>query len=152
VTANTFSTLELTWRRRQGGGGRTQRDYLDFIVDGQSLSDLLRVDDCIGCLGWLKPEREQNMVDGLMVKNPSELGNDRYAIYVCPECGRMGCGAYTAVIRETADSYYWEHFGFEVDYSDWLSRFKEFENVGPFRFEKDEYIRVLMERPEPAAS
>jgi hypothetical protein len=152
MTANTFSTLELTWCRREGGRGKTQRDYLDFVVDGQSLSDLLHANGWVGCLGWLKSEVEQNVVERLLVKHPSELGNNRYSLYICPECGKIGCGAFTAAIRETVDGYYWEHFGFENDYSDAMSRFKEFEDVGPFRFKKDEYIQVLVDRPRPTTS
>jgi hypothetical protein len=76
--AEKFSRLALVWSTRKGGGGKTQRDYLDFVVDGISLSDLLKPEDNIGCLGWLPPASEQIILEQLTTKRLSDLENNRY--------------------------------------------------------------------------
>jgi len=55
------SILTLEWKRREGGGGRTQRDYLDFIVDGQPLSEKIG-GDLASCLGWFASEKNAKAV------------------------------------------------------------------------------------------
>ena len=47
--AEKFSKLELVWRIREGGQGQAQRNYLDFVADGQTLGGRLRCGDLIGC-------------------------------------------------------------------------------------------------------
>jgi hypothetical protein len=72
------STLKLEWKRREGGGGKTQRDYLDFVVDGESLSEKIG-GDLVSCLGWFTPEQNKKVVNQLMLKAESDLSEQRYA-------------------------------------------------------------------------
>ena len=137
-----FSTLELVWRTREGGRGATQRDYLDFVVDGRSLRDRLPPGDTVTALGWSMVERDD--IDRLLLRAAPELPTGRVAIYVCPECGDIGCGAVTIEIAETADAFVWSNFAWEVDYDDEIVQ--RYEGVGPFEFEKAAYSSVLNER------
>jgi hypothetical protein len=59
------SKLELRWRVRSGGGGRTERRYLDFLVDGISLYDRLVVGDQVGPQGSLTPHMPVTIAEGL---------------------------------------------------------------------------------------
>jgi len=138
-----FSKLELAWRVRNGGEGKTRRAYLDFIVNGQSLHDLLKPVDRIGCLGWLPPKAEQIIVEQLTTELLSELGNHRYSIYICPECGDIGCGAITVQIEKTEDGFVWKNLGYENDYDESISDFKRYEKIGPFHFRKSEYVNTI---------
>jgi hypothetical protein len=39
---------------------------------------------------------------------PPENGK-RVLLYICPECGDVGCGAYSALVRRDRESYVWEN-------------------------------------------
>ena len=60
------SVLQLEWKRREGGGGKTQRDYLDFAVNGQPLSEKLG-GDLASCLGWFVPEENTKAIRRLLL-------------------------------------------------------------------------------------
>lgn len=106
------SVLRLEWKRREGGGGKTQRDYLDFVVDNQSLSETLG-GDLISCLGWFVPDQNRRAINRLLLKEPADLPKNRRSLYVCPECGEIDCGAITAVIERSGNKMIWREFGFE---------------------------------------
>src|SRR5215216_3045939 len=109
------SLIELRWKRREGGGGRTQRDYLDFVVDGESLSERFG-GDLASCLGWFSAERNARAVHRLILKEPADLPDNRRSLYVCPECGELDCGAVTAVIERVVDKVIWRDFSFQRHY------------------------------------
>jgi len=46
-----LSSLDVTWATRVGGGGRTERRYLDFVIDGVALCSRFNA-DFISPLGW----------------------------------------------------------------------------------------------------
>jgi hypothetical protein len=148
---NSFSTFELVLRTRRGGSGRTQRDYLDFVVDGQSLHDLLKLGDNIGCLGWLPQDSEQVILQQLMAERLSVLENDRYPIYVCAECGDIGCGAVTVQIEKAQNGFVWKNFGYENDYDKSMRDLETYKNIGPFHFKQEDYVDALRssQRREP---
>lgn len=134
-----ISTLKLEWKRREGGGGKTQRDYLDFVVDGVSLSEKIG-GDLVSCLGWLVPEQNKKAVNQLMLKAESDLPEHRYALYVCPECGELGCGAITAVIEKVDDTIIWRDFAFENDYD---GEIQPIDEVDKFIFDRAQYRNTL---------
>lgn len=66
--------------------------------------------------------------------------------YVCSECGDIGCGAITGLITEAVDVMIWSDFAYEFkDYSapDEPIVYQWFRDVGPFRFDRNEYRQVL---------
>lgn len=139
-----FSTLELVWSTREGGGGATRRDYLDFVVDGRSLQDRLPPSDTISPLGWGFIERTH--IGQLLMREPPESPTGRVPLYVCAECGDLGCGAVMARIEATADAIVWSDFAWEVDYEDAPGEDgvgRQYEGIGPFEFRKAAYWSVL---------
>ena len=134
------SSLRLEWKRRAGGGGRTQRDFLDFIVDGQSLSVV--VGDQISCLGWFVPDENAKAVHRLVLEEPADLPDNRRSLYVCPECGDVGCGVVSLVIERVDKKIIWRDFGYENNYEGGV-RVAGFEEVGPFAFNAYEYEKVI---------
>jgi len=104
--------LQLEWKRREGGGGKTQRDYLDFVVDGQPLSETVG-GDLASCLGWFVSAENVKAVNRLILKESADLPDNRYSLYVCPECGDLECGAVTAVIERVEDKIVWRDFGLQ---------------------------------------
>ena len=101
--------LSLEWKKRPGGLGRTKREFLGFVVDGQSLSTVIGevVGDQISCLGWFLPEENAKAVRRLLLEETADLPNDRRSVYVCPECGDLGCGAVSVVIEAAGDQIIW---------------------------------------------
>src|SRR5262245_13343238 len=83
---NKISKLEMAWRHRAGGGGATARRYLDFIVDGKSLFEMIS-GDLIGRLGWGTSETDKESVNILLLEKQPDISNGRCLLYVCPECG-----------------------------------------------------------------
>jgi hypothetical protein len=142
-----ISKLELIWRTRQGGSGRTRREYLDFVIDGQSLYDLLRPGDFIGCLGWLQTHTEQQLVEELLLKRPPELETGRNMLYICPECGDIECGAITVRIEKTGECFVWKDFRYENGDGEIEHTPQHYVTDGPFRFNKAEYWQTLTNRP-----
>jgi hypothetical protein len=134
------SRLELRWRVRAGGGGRTERRYLDFLVDGVSLYDQLRVGDQVTPLGCWVPDSERDYIQQLLA------ASGRVPLYVCAECGDLGCGAITALAERTSDGFVWRDFAFENNYDASIIDVESYRAVGPFVFNKTEYWRVLSER------
>jgi len=107
------------------------------------LYDLLKPGDNIGCLGWLSPDAEQVILERLATERLSELGNDRYALYICAECGDIGCGAITVQIEKTQEGYLWKNFGYENDYDESMRNLERYKNIGAFHFKRAEYLDAL---------
>jgi hypothetical protein len=165
--------LALKWRRREGRklaiGHVSERDWLDFLIDGRSLRDLLegvaseahpgrypeRMKlDYIGCLGgWLRvTEAHDRLRRQLLLEERSGLDTERYQLYICPECGDIGCGAITAVIEQPGDSFVWRDFAmyekdWQFDDDDPLFDLSDCESIGPFRFDKEQYREALLNPP-----
>jgi hypothetical protein len=130
---------------RSGSGlSRTERNYVDFIISGQSLKQLIdtSTSERIGIFGWI-PDKwyENDRVDEFLGLIPPQLTTGRTSFYVCPECGDMGCGAITARIEVTNKQVLWQAFGYETNYSEPdLSGYQE---IGPFTFEKTAYLKTF---------
>lgn len=136
-----ISVLKLQWKRREGGGGRTQRDYLDFIVDGQPLSVKIG-GDLASCLGWFAPEENRKAARRLLLEEPSDFPNNRRSLYVCPECGDLGCGAVSAFIEQAGANIIWRDFGYQNNYDNEVI-FGEYKNINPIVFERADYDRII---------
>ncbi len=98
-----LSTLEFAFRQRPhvkmpGGSYESERNFLDFIVDGQSLSERTRYDlVSVLCKEWV-PEEREGSVRRLLGEEAADFPDDRRSILVCPERGDIGCGAVSAVV------------------------------------------------------
>lgn len=135
------STLGLEWKRRAGGGGRTRRDFLDFVVNGQPLSEKVG-GDLASCLGWFVPEHNRKAVRRLLLEDPADFPNNRRSVYVCPECGDLGCGAVSVIVEEVDGKIIWRDFGYENNYEDDVV-FGEYQRIGPIAFDKVQYEETI---------
>jgi len=126
------------------GATTTARVSVDFTVDGESLLRCLtRADgghpDFMG--GFVRGVADANSVKLAMLagSRPPETEEGRYLLYVCPECGDIGCGAYAARVRVGADTVEWHDFAYENGYEPP----RQIAEVGPFVFERQQYQQVL---------
>ncbi len=128
-----FSSLDVNWATRVGGGGRTERRYLDFVIDGVSLCSRFDA-DFIPPLGWFTVERQLATIECLRRTMPPDLAHNRTALCICPECGDFRCGAISLSIEGGAGVIEWRDFGIQNNYEDVIHR-QGFEGIGPFIFD-----------------
>jgi hypothetical protein len=64
-------------------------------------------------------------------------------LYICPECGDIGCGAITVKISKKEGVYIWENFRYENDYDE--EKTISYQYLGPFYFLETEYVNAITE-------
>lgn len=121
-----------------GGAACTERTSADFLIDGQSLLEMLVEragghSDVMGCFvsGYAK---ECELMSTMLLDIPSE-GGKRVLLYICPECGDVACGAYSVLVRRVLESCRWESFAYQTGESDLTI----VEALGPFVFDASMY-------------
>lgn len=119
---------------------KSQRRFLDYVVSGTSLSHILNVSnlDLVGSLGWgLNPQHELDSLNEFLGRATMEPVKKRIPLYVCAECGDLGCGAITVRMERENECVVWKDFGFENGIDE--LNVGEFKHIGPFYFEKNQY-------------
>ena len=127
-------------------GAHSARTFLDFVVDGVSLYGLVRARrlDQIGTL-WFKPAMPagefRRHVEMLTGQRRGGAPGDRVCVYVCPECGDIGCGALTVELRVSETDVEWVDWRYENNYDATMSfDLPEFPRS---RFDRKAYDRAL---------
>ncbi len=145
-------TFELGWRERRVGSSQTPRRFLDYIVDGASLYERHGA-DFISCLGWLAPGEDDAAAARLLRDAPPDAG-DRVAVYVCPECADLDCGAVTVVVERHGPAIVWAAPAMTtVDWEAGALDHDEqaFAGWPGLRFDAREYWSAITTRPRPSA-
>ena len=136
-----ISTLDLVWTKRVGGGGRTERHFLDFVIDGATLSSLLDT-DFISPFGWLDADQQKASANRLLRKSLPDMALDRTSLYICPECADLGCGAVTVSVERGDHVIIWKDFGIQNNWED-VVHTERLENIGPFTFDGGQYHELF---------
>ncbi len=92
--------------------------YLDFVIDEQRLGDRLPLARGLVTLlnrEWL-PTVADSVLELLGRRPASGLDPGRIYLFVCSECGDLGCGAITAAIEVAEDCITWSQFAWESGY------------------------------------
>jgi hypothetical protein len=126
-----------------------QRDSADFLVDGESLlGRLVQIDgghsDFMGCFVHGFADAKARALSELLLEGDAASERHRVGIYICPECGDIGCGRFSMMVERRDDEVIWSEFGYENGYED----LRIFEDVGPFRFESSHYETSLRQAAE----
>jgi hypothetical protein len=129
----------------QAGGSKTARTTWDFVVGGASLFDAVRGEDLdlCGVLDVARRDWNVSAVASLLLEAPPPVPGGRQMIFVCPECGDLGCGAITCEVLRDGEVVTWQRFGFENDYDEKMSDFDSYQGLGPFRFDWQQYRQIL---------
>jgi len=145
-----ISTLSLRSRRKPGSSFGPSARYFDFVVDGVSLEDSLRAgaEHRVGVLGW--GHIEADVARQLLLLDPAPGAGDRHLVYVCSQCGDLGCGADTVEIVREGDFIVWRGFAFENGYDPDMTDFDTYRAVGPFRFGAAQYVDAITKRTHDA--
>jgi hypothetical protein len=142
-----LSTLDFALRQRPGvklpgGTFQSERNYLDLLIDGQSLADRARYDlVSILCKEWSSGEREKS-VRRLLREEAADFADDRRSLLVCGECGDIGCGAVSIVIDFYDKTVLWRDFGYQNNYEPEIHG-QHLKNLGPFEFDLVDYRSKL---------
>jgi hypothetical protein len=126
-----------------GGGSKSERHFLDFVVDGQSLWHTLgkRHDTVSVLCAEFIPDETSKSVGHLLLKERTYPSNGRCSLFVCAECGDLGCGAITVLVERTAGTFIWKAFGYENTYEQ--IRLDDYDSFGPYTFDAANYERIL---------
>jgi hypothetical protein len=127
---------------------KNEKIFYDFLIDGKSLVNLLKVDPDYGKIGLLgsfpSVRCELILLDQYLgVKKCTDFENNRIPLLGCRECGDSDCGAISFELKETENTMIWCNFGEEVILEGvYLEQYK---TIGPFEFGKTEYKKVFEE-------
>lgn len=114
------STLSLELRQRPGGDNRTPREFFDVIVDSRRLLDRIGWEgaDLVTPLGWGISASQHSAIRQLRRDEVPSLPSGRVLLFVCPECGDIGCGAIAVRITRSGGYVVWDDFARENGYED----------------------------------
>ncbi|MDA9426177.1 MULTISPECIES: hypothetical protein [Bradyrhizobium] len=138
--------LKLVVLHRSGCPAKMERYTFDFVVNGQSLFAVTGASnlDLSGCLSvpQREPELALRLNDRLARLLTSAVpigGSNRVALYVCPECGDLACGAITALVSRSEGVVHWSDFAHENEDDSETKLMK----VGPFAFDWTSYVTEI---------
>ncbi|HET6928712.1 MAG TPA: hypothetical protein VFI45_00200 [Candidatus Acidoferrum sp.] len=129
------------------GTYKTGRTYLDFVIDGISLAERFSSAgfDLVGVFSksWAAGANEAAF-KRLLLQEVSDFPNGRCSVFVCGECGDLGCGAVSTHVSASENTIIWKDFGFQNNYEPEI-HFEKLGDLGPFHFNIEGYRRRLSE-------
>lgn len=120
------------------------RTSADFVVNGKSLLHALVEEagghsDFMGRFVAGYPDVNKTALSELLCRLSPTIEGGRTLLYICPECGDIGCGAYAARVLNDANTYVWLDFAYVNGYEPPQS----IAGVGPFTFSASEYEHAV---------
>ena len=135
-----FDVLDFVQVLALRGDPANSRRFHDYVISGVRLSTMIEARDNIGVFGWLGEPAQVAFARQFLGEELSRLAPGRVAIFVCPECGDLGCQCISARLIEDRDSFTWTDFGFEADYDGGPVHLLD---VRPLRFAKEPYRAAM---------
>ncbi|PYE50044.1 oxidoreductase [Paenibacillus barcinonensis] len=120
--------------REQEGNKNTK--FVDLIIDGRSLYQMLKKYDRVPSLGWGSEEHQKQMIDYFLLNQLHAYLFYRYPILVCPWCGDEECGFISVFIEREEDLIIWRDFKLEPD--------NKSIDIGPFYFSWEDYKSAII--------
>jgi hypothetical protein len=143
--------LELATLHRIGSADPMKRERytFDFVVNGMSLFEATQASrfDMCGSLSDPKFEREvaRRLNGGIAATLTSDVpagSGRRVALFVCPECGDLACGAITILVSRNDLGVQWSDFA----YDNGFDASSKLDLLGPFEFERAAENTSLVDR------
>lgn len=143
-TAEGFTTT-----LRADGMTKTPVTYLDFTVDGAPLFPQLASRaagglDFVGVIQEAWPIETVAAIQRLVGADEGDLPDGRLSLYVCPECGDLGCGAVTATLSVTLETVTWGAIGWQADYDGEVSALGDDGVFPDLTFTRSSYEAALL--------
>lgn len=142
--------LKLVPRVRAGvelsdGAYKSERHFLDFAVNGNSLWERVgKRHDMVTVLCREFAEETREAVHRLLLTEKADFPDDRRSLFICSECGELGCGAISTVIVKEGDNIIWKAFGYENTWEKGVNA-RDCAGVGPFTFDAASYQLLLLD-------
>ena len=136
-----FKDLQLKWTTHPDNKYSGRR-YLDFIVSGQSLRDYLGIKNksSVTLFGFFPIREEQiKALKEFRLQQKPQLPGNRIELYVCENCGDIGCGAVTAKIIDRGDRIVWTEFAKQSDQGEIGERI----GAEEIEFERQNYFKAF---------
>ena len=135
---------ELSYKLLYRPGSTGVSTSADFQIDGESLLHILVQEhgghsDFMGAFVQGFPESQRDIARQLRLQAEPSTDSGRVLLYICPECGDIGCGAYSARVSRDQGTYSWSDFAYENGYEDP----RLLDGVGPFVFEIGPYEAAI---------
>lgn len=143
---------------RRDGVRKTETTFWDFTKGGNPLLPALSKRaplDVVSVIQDEWPIESVEAVQRLLGEAPGDLPDGRISIYVCPECGDLGCGAITARLRFAQGEVIWNDIGWQADYDDGPESLDDEGGWKDAHFDRTTYESILrgeVERLTPLAS
>lgn len=140
-----MNRLEFKAAVREGSSSKTRVEHQCFYVDGTSLLELVnraagRDFDFVSPLGWGDTGHQRAAAERLQGVAEGDLPSGRVAVFICPECGDLGCGSVGVRIEEQDGLFEWSDFAYENDYNPDDTHVYE---IGPFAFAAQSYLEAI---------
>jgi hypothetical protein len=114
----------------------------DYNISGQSLTEYLRLSstEAVTPLGWFSNKEVQSKaLRQLRLQEKSPLVDGRVEIYVCAECGDIGCGSITVIIEDQGDKIIWRDFADQSD-PEFVGKIYKTDHI---EFDRQNYFRAF---------
>jgi hypothetical protein len=147
--------LALQTASREGYSieARGGRRFLDFVVDDVSVYSLVRARQLDHMsplqLAPALPRGEfRRQIEMLGGRRQGDAPGGRVAIYTCPECGDIACGAVTVELRLAETEVEWVDWRYENDYDSSMAyELEEFPRPCFNRIAYDQALEGALEAP-----
>lgn len=143
-----LQTVEATRDVSAAPASKTARHYLDFEVDGERLGPRIQQVgyDLISCLWSDSGQATEPSIaaaERLLGLQSADAPADRVSVYVCGECGDLGCGALTVQLDLADDHVQWTDWGYQNNYDDEIHPLVGLPWLGDVSFPRPPYESVL---------
>lgn len=128
------------------GSYKSERHFLDFVVNGQSLWETVgKPKDMVSvfCSEYALDQTER-AANRLLLTEEADLPNNRRSLFICSECGDLGCGTVSALVVREKHTVVWQDFGYENTYEEQVL-LNDYKGVGPFVFDGVSYDRTVVQ-------
>ena len=127
------------------GRSKSDRHFLDFVINGQSLWEKIgKPKDMVSviCYEYIRQETTK-AANRMLLNEDAVIPAGRRSLFICSECGDIGCGAVTALVVRDGHLVVWKDFGYENDYEENISR-EDYKQIGPYMFDWTAYERAFL--------
>jgi hypothetical protein len=123
--------------------------YLRFLINGVDPFDgVVDAGDRVTPLQPGSSPWHKSQLAMLTGERGGELPSGRVPLLICGECGDIGCGAVGAFVEIGPETVVWSGFAYENHYE---SAMTTDYSIGPFQFNKEQYLRTIIEAQSPRA-
>lgn len=151
--------LDIAMLFRPSAPGRRERRTVDFVINGKSLfaaTNAGQLDMC-GCFSpdyfmsenVLARDVNEQIAKIFTFERPTNIAPNRVALFVCPECDDLACGAITLELSRDGDTVRWARFAYENGYDDTQTNFDTYAGIGPFEFQFGPYADIIRKASAP---